>query len=328
MNKDLKFNILTEGHKNGVSLTCKKYNISRTIYYRWLKRYQSLGIEGLTDVKKHFVPLNKTSLIIEEALLALIKTYPKYGPKAIKYLAEEIGYTISESAVFNVMKRNHLTNKESRLRFAKKKDATPNGNIPDLEDIKSGECWLFSVTDYGKFDKIGQIYAYTFFDIKSKIACSRLYQTISFDHFEDLLNAVALPVARTLNFNTQYLCFFEDAKIIQAYKSNFSSKLECTLQENGLDAQLHLLKPNDDIQKISTLKNNYTEICMSFVLPFIYKDYSFTELKLEFQQHIRAYNTLNQLQYEDQTCTPIEFHNQKTHTKFILPLWAYMDRNY
>lgn len=121
MNKELKFNIISEGLKNGISITCRKHNISRTIYYRWLKRYKANGIEGLDDIKKDFVPLNKTSIDIERKLLNLIRTYPKYGPKAINYLLEEIGINLSESAVYNVMKRHHLTNKESRLKFAKKR---------------------------------------------------------------------------------------------------------------------------------------------------------------------------------------------------------------
>jgi transposase-like protein len=32
-----------------VSMTCRYYGISRTVYYRWLRRYQKHGIEGLRD---------------------------------------------------------------------------------------------------------------------------------------------------------------------------------------------------------------------------------------------------------------------------------------
>ena len=113
MQKDLKFKIITEASIYGVSKTCKKYDISRTIYYKWLKRYQALGVSGLDETKRSFTPENKTEAKIEKAVLNLIKTYPTYGPRAIKYLLEEIGYDISESAVFNIMKRNDLNQKEA-----------------------------------------------------------------------------------------------------------------------------------------------------------------------------------------------------------------------
>jgi len=328
MHKDLKFNILTEGHKNGVTLTCRKYNISRTIYYKWQKRYQSLGIEGLDDIKRNFVPSNKTSQDIENILLQLVKTYPKYGPKALKYLLEELDHSISESAVFNILKRHHLSNKAARIRYAKKKVRSFSGELPKLEDLKSGEAWLFTITDYGNFHSLGPLYVYTFIDLRSKIACSRLYQRISFEHFEDLLNAVALPVARTLNFRTKYLCFYDDAKLIQSAMTTFMSKIDHTLQVNGLDVQPCILRSKEALLPITDLQKNYTENCMSFLLPYIYDDLPLAQLKLHFQRHLRTYNILNPFTYDDQTCTPIEFHNKSTHTELILPLWAYMDRDY
>ena len=86
MKKDFRFKIISDGLKDGVSATCRKYNISRTLYYRWLKRYQANGIDGLKDMQKDFVPVNKTDIHIESALLNLIKDYPHYGPKALKQI--------------------------------------------------------------------------------------------------------------------------------------------------------------------------------------------------------------------------------------------------
>ena len=140
MQKDLRFKIISEGLKDGVSVTCRKYNISRTLYYRWLKRYQSQGIDGLKDIKRDFVPPNKTAVETEKALLGLIKEYPNYGPRALKYLFDELGYEISESAVYNIMKRNKLTKKELRISFSKKQGSKMATSIPPLPQLSSGEC--------------------------------------------------------------------------------------------------------------------------------------------------------------------------------------------
>ncbi|PKM95048.1 MAG: hypothetical protein CVU84_06920 [Firmicutes bacterium HGW-Firmicutes-1] len=328
MHKNLKFNIISEGQINGVSATCLKYNISRTIYYRWLKRYKTRGIEGLDDIRKDFSPTNKTSTEIENALFRLIKTYPHYGPKAIKYLLAEIGYNISESAVFNVMRRHNLTNKESRLRFSKKKENNITAILPPLSELNSGECWIFWITDYGYFENIGNIYEYTIFDFKSRIACTRLYHDISFTIFENLLTAVALPVAQTLNFSTKYLCFFQDSKITKQTINNLNSTISKIVQDNGLDVKIHILKSNDPFPKIDELRKQYTEGCLSFLMPLIHEGISFKDLKIQFQKNMRAYNISRKITYDHEICSPVEYHNKLTNNQLILPLWAYIDRQY
>lgn len=328
MHKNLKFNILSEGQKNGISVTCRKYNISRTIYYRWLNRYKARGIEGLNDIKKDFVPINKTNPEIELALFNLIRTYPNYGPRAIKYLLEEIGHNISESAVYNNMKRNNLTNKESRIRFAKKKEKKITSTIPPLSELHSGECWGFWITDYGHIENIGNLYEYTFFDFVSRITCTRLYHDISFSNFEDLLAGVAIPVAQTLKLNTKYLCFFHDSKIIKQTKNVFESKVNKAIRDHGFDVKIHVLKTSHHLTKITELRNEYTEGCLSFLMPLINKSMSFTDLKIQFQRYLRLYNISHKSRFDNELCSPIDYHKKLTNTKLILPLWAYIDREY
>lgn len=328
MHKNLKFNIISEGQIYGVSATCRKYNISRTVYYRWLKKYKSQGIEGLDNSKKHFIPKNKTSTEIENALFSLIKTYPRYGPKALKYLLEEISYNISESAVFNIMKRHNLTNKESRIRFAKKTDNHITNVLPPLNELNSGECWIFWITDYGNFDSIGKIYEYTIIDYKSRIACTRLYQDVSFNNYEELLTAVAIPVAQTLNFNTKYLCFFHDSKILKQTRNNLNSKITKTIQDNGFDVKIHIIKSDASLSKINELRKQYTEGCLSFLMPLIHKGMSFNDLKIYSQRNMRTYNITNKIKYGNELYSPIEYHNKLTNNQLILPLWAYIDRQY
>ena len=38
-------------HKN-IIYTCRTFNLSRTVYYKWLKRFSKLGYLGLLDKKK------------------------------------------------------------------------------------------------------------------------------------------------------------------------------------------------------------------------------------------------------------------------------------
>lgn len=329
MQKDLKFKIISEGLQNGISITCKKYNVSRTIYYRWLKRYKSKGMDGLDDIHKDFVPTNKTTVETENALLNLIKEYPHYGPRAIKYLFDEVGYNISESAVYNIMKRNNLTKKESRIKFAKKKEQNITASIPPLTQLNSGECWVFWITDYGNYKNLGNIYEYTLYDLKSKIACTRLYNEVSFDNFEDILTATAMPVAKTLNLKINYLCFGENSKLLKQLGKNFKSKINKIISDNGFDFEIHiLLNSNDDLYKIDGLRNKYTEGCISFLMSLITEQISFSELKIKFQDYLRNYNINYTCIFDQEEYSPIEYHNKLTNTKLILPIWGYIDRKY
>lgn len=328
MHRDLKFNIISEGQKIGVSTTCEKYNISRTLYYRWLSRYKALGIKGLDDIEKKFSPLNKTKPEIVSTILSLIRNHPDYGPRAIKYLLEEVGYDISESAVYNVMRRNNLTTKAMRVKFSTKKDKKITRNYPCLNDLKSGECWLFWTTLYGDYESLGTIYEYTIFDYKSKVACTRLYNTLSPECFEDLLTAAAIPVAQTLAFDINYLCFFEEHNIKGKRLDSFLTNINGIFQNNGYEVTMHLLKEEDQISILQELRKNYTRQLLSFLMPFIHKNISFNSLKIQLQKHVREYNLNHKSLYSDELYSPLEYHVKSTGTDMILPLWAYIDRTY
>lgn len=328
MNAEIKFKIITEGQQCGVSQTCKKYNISRTLYYRWLNRYKSLGIKGLDHITKQFTPANKTSSEIIHTTLSLIKAQPLLGPREVKYRLESIGHHISESAVYNIMKSHQLTTRAQRIEFSRKKDKKVNLNIPTFETLASGECLLFWATYYGVFNGIGNLYEYTILDYKSKIVCTRLYNSLSFTNFIDLLTAVAIPVGHSLSFETKHLCFLDDYKENDSNKNRVFEHICLIAQNSGFDITIH---PSNEIlshKELQTIREAFTHHCLSFLMPFIHRGVSFKQLKLHLQHHIREYNISYPLVYEDCCCSPIEYHIKSTNTKLILPLWAYIDREY
>ena len=328
MERDAKFEIITEGQKYGVSTTCSKYGISRTLYYRWLNRFKANGIGGLDPVKKAFIPVNKTPLHITDSVITLIKRYPSYGPREIKYLLEEIGHDISESAVYNIMKRHGLSTKDKRTRFARKRIIPQTSNLPHFELMKSGECWLFWTTPYGNHKHSGTLYEYTIFDYKSKIACSRLYDRLSLECFEDLLTAVAIPVAQSLSFETRHLCFFDDYDLPQKVKNALLANIQKTALSSGFDIAIHLIQEEEQRCELIDLKKAFTHHCLSYLMPFIHSERPLAEIKIMLQRHIRNYNLNFKSKYGEHAYSPIEYHSIATCSGRILPLWAYIDRLY
>jgi len=328
MDKKQKQAILMEGHVHGVTKTCEKYGLSRTLYYRWLHRYQRQGLEGLQAMKKGGDPSNKTPKETEDKVLSLLRTHPAYGPREIKYLLEEIGLHLSESCVYNIMKRHDLSTRAKRMRFAKKKPIQSLSSIPDLDTLESGECWLFFITSYGPFQGKHPLYAYSIIDLKSKIACSRLYEELSMNCFEDLLSAAALPVAQNLNFQTRHLLFFEDPHLQCKNKSLFITQTQRILQASGFDPTLHFVGEGERPEVLEDLKTFYTKTCLSSIIPLLPTADNLTELKLLLQRNIRRYNLEKPASYHQGSMPPLTYHSQSTGSTMILPLWAYLDRDY
>ncbi|WP_160719743.1 helix-turn-helix domain-containing protein [Isachenkonia alkalipeptolytica] len=328
MDKDHKFRILMEGQKKGVSATCEKHGISRTLYYRWLNRYKSYGIEGLKKQKRNFTPVNKTKPEILSAILSLVKKHPSYGPRELCYLLGDIGYQISESAVYNTLRSHGLSTKQERLRFAKGKKKALLKNDISFKDLASGECWLAWATYYGDFKGIGPVYEYTIFDYKSKIACTRLYSTLASDNFKNLLEALALPVAQSLNMELKFLCFFEEGKDMENFSESFFTDIFTIIRNQGFALDIHLLKQGAYVPEIQQFRKDYTNRCLSFLMPYIKRETSFNGLKIFLQEYVRDYNLHHKQTYQEKDYSPVAYHVHTTDSKMILPLWAYMDRLY
>jgi|SRR5271166_950423 len=60
-----------------VAMTCRYYRISRQVYYRWLRRYQEQGVDGLRDLSRrpHHSP-NATHVDVVGKILYLRQNSP------------------------------------------------------------------------------------------------------------------------------------------------------------------------------------------------------------------------------------------------------------
>ncbi len=342
MEREKKLTVLMDGQAYGVTEACKKHHISRTLYYRWLKRYNALGLIGLDQITKDFTPKNKTAPPVIALLMTLVKKNPHYGPRALKYLLEDFNYDISESAVYNTLKTLKLSTKQQRNKFAHKREKNPAHVSPSFTELKGGEGWLFWTTYVGHFNGLGNLYTYTFLDYRSKIACSRLYSTLSTAHFENLLTAVAMPIAQMLQFEPKHLFIPEHDPLCGKHPHIFLSEIEKATHHSGFEVAVHKLgeyplklvdpphnSKNEEGIQVQHLKNSYNQHCLSALLPWIQQGLSHQEIIIKFQQHIRDYNLHHKTLYDHQEiASPFEYYAKSKNTELILPLWAYIDRDY
>jgi transposase InsO family protein len=94
---------------HNVAKTCRYFGISRTAFYRWYKRYQKYGEEGLKDRSRR--PLNSPRATRTEILAKIVylrQTY-HFGPWKIKmYLQRYHDITVSSSGVWRILKRLNI----------------------------------------------------------------------------------------------------------------------------------------------------------------------------------------------------------------------------
>ncbi|MBC7333987.1 MAG: helix-turn-helix domain-containing protein [Actinobacteria bacterium] len=66
--------------RKNLSVACRTFGVSRTVYYKYKKRYLTYGIEELIDKKRESPKMpNKVRKEIEEKVIAMAKKYPTYG---------------------------------------------------------------------------------------------------------------------------------------------------------------------------------------------------------------------------------------------------------
>jgi len=99
---------------------CLEFDISRPLGYKYIKRYEKYGTEGLADLPKapHTSP-NKTPSNIEKAIVAFRRKHPRYGALKILTKLSEKDPTLhwpSIPTINHILQRNDLIPDRRRIR--------------------------------------------------------------------------------------------------------------------------------------------------------------------------------------------------------------------
>jgi transposase InsO family protein len=101
-----------------IAMTCRYYGVSRQQYYKWLRRYEEHGPEGLRDRSRrpHHSP-NATHTDVVGKILYLRQNY-HFGPSKISmYLKRYHDVDISPSGIWRILKRLDLNRLPASQRY-------------------------------------------------------------------------------------------------------------------------------------------------------------------------------------------------------------------
>jgi transposase InsO family protein len=119
-----RFKFLQECQSQDWSLAelCRRYEVSRKTGYKWLKRYEEQGLDGLRDQSRapHHHP-NQVLVEVEDAVLELRRQYPLWGPEKLQARLQRVAPEIiwpAPSTIGELLKRRGLTVPRKRHRKA------------------------------------------------------------------------------------------------------------------------------------------------------------------------------------------------------------------
>ena len=93
-----------------ISDVCTEFRVSRETWYKWNKRYDIHGIDGLKNQsrKPHSITKVKVTKELEKIILEL-RLNNKFGPRGIRFrLKRKFGVSLGTKSIYNLLKRHKL----------------------------------------------------------------------------------------------------------------------------------------------------------------------------------------------------------------------------
>ena len=107
-----RYRMIIEPERSGKSISdvCIAFGVSRATWYKWKRRYDTYGIDGLKNQSRK--PHNIKSLKVTEELEKLVlelRLNNRFGPMRIRFrLKRKYGVSLGTKTIYNLLKRHKL----------------------------------------------------------------------------------------------------------------------------------------------------------------------------------------------------------------------------
>lgn len=164
------FILLANREDANISALCNRFGITRSTGYKWLKRYNELGSEGLGErPRKPLTSPNQTDCRTERIVIKTRGKHPSWGARKIKSYLESQGYMglPATSTIHAILMRHDLIDPaeaKKHMPFVKFEHEAPNDlwqiDFKGHFEIDSGRCHPLTILDdHSRFSPA--IYAYS-----------------------------------------------------------------------------------------------------------------------------------------------------------------------
>jgi len=180
---------------HNVTRACQELGISRTLFYRWRKRYLAYGRDGLhprrLGPRRGRPPL--LSVQAERAILALALAWPTWGPVQLADQLRRLehgGLRIAPSTIYRLLRRMGLQTRWERLAVLEAHSAQAAGLLtertrrqlaaaqrhqaPHIQATKPGELVCVDTFYISKLKGVGKVWQYTACDAACSFAVAQV----------------------------------------------------------------------------------------------------------------------------------------------------------
>jgi len=296
-----KYSVLQHARKhNNITYTCKVFNLSRTVYYKWIKRFSKLGYLGLQDKKKAKPKMpNQIKPDKEKIILNYIIEYPTHGPRRIANELRQQGNAVSETGVYNVLCRKQLNHRLERLFYAQDKSDNPVVTERYLREVAKRKekhihayypGYLFCQDTFyvGTIKGLGRIYQQAGIDAYSSFGFAKVYTDKTAISAINFLKTKVLPVYRQFNIPLDRI-LTDNGKEYTTHWASGKHEYEKFLKENII--RHTKIKPRTPQSNGIVERFNRTLLEEFYQIAMIKKIYSsLSELQDDLDKFIYYYN--------------------------------------
>jgi putative transposase len=184
MSKHQKLDAICLIESSGLSphTALERLGIARSTYYRWKKKFRTLGLKGLQDNKSHRLRTWNQLLSQQNEMILEVATFnPEWSSREISlYITDYKGFSVSESTVYRRLKQQGLIPEPAIKRF-------PAGPEYKVKTTRINQQWQTDAT-YLKVDRWGWFYLISVLDDYSrKILTWQLRTSMKVEDFSDVV---------------------------------------------------------------------------------------------------------------------------------------------
>lgn len=177
---------------DNVTQACRQYGVSRTLFYRWRRRFLTYGHDGLRPRPRHSQRFARQAAPqLEHAVLAYALAWPTHGPQRIADQLRQPAYgcwRLSASGAYAILRRHGLQTRWERLirlehsslqqglitERTRRKLATALRSGNHVEAKRCGDLASLDTFYIGKLKGVGKVWQYTACDAASSFAVAML----------------------------------------------------------------------------------------------------------------------------------------------------------
>ena len=191
-----------------VSATCREAGISRTLFYRWKKRFTLYGIDGLHPKRTATHPGRPVQLgaIKERRIVAMALACPTWGPQRLSDQLRMEGVVVSPTTVWRTLHRLGLGTRTERLLVLEVHSAKSAGLLTErtrrnlarrkvrhVQAEKPGELVCIDTFYIGNLKGVGKMWQLTACDAASSYGMAKVVPANNATEAATFLRDVVAP---------------------------------------------------------------------------------------------------------------------------------------